>query len=71
MIGAFMLFVLWLVGLVVVSIQLWGPNGSVQSSCSAYVFSQAPEGQYATLAWMQQKTICTSTTDAILVCAVC
>ncbi|KAF4508437.1 hypothetical protein G6O67_004814 [Ophiocordyceps sinensis] len=61
MIGAFMLFVMWLVGLVVVSIQLWGPNGSVQGNCNAYVFSQSPTGKTLdTLAWMQQRNICQS-----------
>lgn len=59
MIGAFMLFVLWLVGLVIVSIQLWGPSGSVQSMCNVYVFGQNPTSQtLETLAWMQQKNIC-------------
>ncbi|KAJ6441046.1 hypothetical protein O9K51_06840 [Purpureocillium lavendulum] len=61
MIGAFMLFVMWLVGLVVVSMQLWGPNGSVQSNCNLQVFNQNPRGKtIETLAWMQQKNICQS-----------
>ncbi|RCI12741.1 hypothetical protein L249_1277 [Ophiocordyceps polyrhachis-furcata BCC 54312] len=61
MIGAFMLFVMWLVGLVVVSTQLWGPNGSVQNNCNLFVFGQNPTGRTAeTLAWMQQKNICQS-----------
>ena len=59
MLGAFMLFVLWLVGLIVVSIQLWGPTGSVSSNCNLSVFSQNPTGQTLnTLAWLEQKSIC-------------
>ena len=61
MIGAFMLFIMWLVGLVVVSMQLWGPNGSVQSNCNLQVFNQDPRGlSIETLAWMQQRNICKS-----------
>lgn len=61
MIGAFMIFVMWLVGLVVVSMQLWGPNGSVQSNCNLSVFNQNPTGKtLETLAWLQQRNICES-----------
>ncbi|KJZ69813.1 hypothetical protein HIM_10792 [Hirsutella minnesotensis 3608] len=61
MMGAFILFILWLVGLVVVSIQLWGPYNSVQNNCSIYVFSQNPSGKTVeTLAWLQQRNICQS-----------
>lgn len=61
MIGAFILFVLWLVGLIVVSIELWGPSGSVSSNCNLQVFNQNPQGQSLyTLAWLEQKNICTS-----------
>lgn len=61
MIGGFILFVLWLVGLIVVSVQLWGPSGSVSSSCNLAVFSQSPKGQtLETLAWMEQRNICQS-----------
>ena len=59
MIGAFIILVLWLVGLVVVSMQLWGPNGSVQSNCNLSVFNQNPTGTtLETLAWLQQRNIC-------------
>ncbi|KAJ0342947.1 hypothetical protein COL154_011467 [Colletotrichum chrysophilum] len=59
MIGAFILFVLWFVGLVVVSIQLWGPDGSVSSTCNLAVFNRNPTGQSLdTLAWLQQRSIC-------------
>jgi hypothetical protein len=59
MIGAFMLFVLWLVGLIIVSIQLWGPNGSVQSNCNLVVFDINPTGSSErTMAWLMQRSIC-------------
>lgn len=59
MIGGFVLFVLWLVGLIVVSVQLWGPSGSVSSSCNLAVFGQSPLGQtLETLAWLEQRSIC-------------
>ncbi|KAI5458658.1 hypothetical protein BGZ63DRAFT_427032 [Mariannaea sp. PMI_226] len=61
MIGAFMLFVLWLVGLVVIAIQLFGPDDSIQSVCSIQVFNRNPTGQTeATMAWLQQRNICQS-----------
>ncbi|KAK4150997.1 hypothetical protein C8A00DRAFT_45718 [Chaetomidium leptoderma] len=63
MIGGFILFVLWLVGLIVISIQLWGPSGSVSSNCNLFVFGATPQptGQsLETLAWLQQRTICQS-----------
>jgi protein-S-isoprenylcysteine O-methyltransferase Ste14 len=59
MIGAFMVFVLWFVGLIVISINLWGPTGSVIGDCNLYVFGQNPQGQFqSTLAWLEQKNIC-------------
>ncbi|KAL1853586.1 hypothetical protein VTK73DRAFT_8928 [Phialemonium thermophilum] len=61
MLGGFMIFVLWLVGLIIVSIQLWGPSGSVSSNCNLSVFSQHPKGQtLETLAWLEQRGICQS-----------
>ncbi|KKY31142.1 putative arginase-like protein [Diaporthe ampelina] len=59
MIGGFMLFVLWLVGLIVTSVQLWGPSGSVSANCNAAVFDRNPTGQtLEALAWLQQRSIC-------------
>jgi hypothetical protein len=61
MIGAFMLFILWLVGLIVVSIELWGPSGSVSSVCNLAVFGRNPKGDnFITLAWLEQRNICQS-----------
>jgi hypothetical protein len=59
LLGAFLLWILWLVGLIVVSIQLWGPTGSVNGVCNIAVFSKNPLGDtIATMAWLQQKSIC-------------
>lgn len=61
MIGGFILFVLWLVGLIVISIQLWGPAGSVSSNCNLAVFNLHPTGEsVGTLAWLEQRSICQS-----------
>lgn len=60
-VGAFILFVLWLTGLIVIAIQLFGTNGPVQSTCNAQVFGQSPKGQTLyTLAWLEQRAICQS-----------
>ncbi|KAH9905576.1 hypothetical protein F4778DRAFT_778969 [Xylariomycetidae sp. FL2044] len=60
-IGAFMFFVLWMVGLIVVSLELWGPSGSVSTNCNLLVWSDGPVGNnQATLAWLEQKAICQS-----------
>ncbi|KAL1888330.1 hypothetical protein Cpir12675_006219, partial [Ceratocystis pirilliformis] len=57
MIGAFVLFLMWMVGLVRISMALWG-SGSVNSQCSIQVFSQDPKGEnMRTLAWMMQRSI--------------
>ncbi|KAF2968657.1 hypothetical protein GQX73_g4920 [Xylaria multiplex] len=58
-IGAFVLFVLWLVGLIVISIELWGPAGSVSVNCNNLVWNNVRHGNNeATLAWLQQRSIC-------------
>lgn len=60
MVGGFMFFVLWLTGLVVVAMQLFGPDGSIQSVCDVQVFGRNPKGtSVATMAWLQQRNICT------------
>lgn len=74
MVGGFMFFILWLVGLVVVAIQLFGPDGNIQSVCDVQVFGQNPKGtSQATMAWLQQRSICMfsllySVKDFILTC---
>ncbi|RWA03137.1 hypothetical protein EKO27_g11969 [Xylaria grammica] len=58
-IGAFVLFVLWLVGLIVISIELWGPAGSVSVNCNNLVWNAERHGNnMATLAWLEQRSIC-------------
>ena len=58
MIGAFLVTILWFVGLVVVSLQLWGSNG-VNGECNLRVFSRDPTGDgEETLAWLMERTIC-------------
>ncbi|KAI1734610.1 arginase-like protein [Xylaria scruposa] len=58
-IGAFVLFVLWLVGLIVISIELWGPAGSVSVNCDNLVWNNPQHGNnQATLAWLEQRSIC-------------
>ena len=61
-----MLFVLWLVGLVIVAIELFGPSGSIQGLCNIEVFNRSPKGQTEeTLAWLQQRNICKIFSGAI------
>ena len=60
MLGCFILFVLFLTGLIQTSIQLYGPRGSVNSYCNAYrPVSGYEQGQgIETLAYLQTKEIC-------------
>ncbi|KAI3318101.1 arginase-like protein [Xylariaceae sp. AK1471] len=58
-IGAFIFFVLWLVGLIVISIELWGPSGSVSANCQNLVYNNVQHGNNpTTLAWLEQQSIC-------------
>jgi hypothetical protein len=54
--GSFILFILWMVGLVVFSIELWGPSG-VNGTCQLLA---PPSGGGDTLAWLEQHSICES-----------
>ena len=57
--GSFILLVLWTVGLIVISIELWGPRGSVNSNCQLYVNGRPSTGASTqTLAWLMQRSIC-------------
>lgn len=59
--GSFILFVLWMVGLIVISIELWGPTGSVNGNCNLYVTSSQSSGPNTNaLAWLEQHSICQS-----------
>ena len=63
--GSFILFVLWMTGLIVISIQLWGPSGSVNGNCNLYVTGQQQTGpNVQALAYLMQKSICQSWTAA-------
>jgi hypothetical protein len=57
--GSFILFILWMVGLIVVSIELWGPSGSINGNCNLYVDGRQSTGaSVETLAWLEQHSIC-------------
>jgi hypothetical protein len=56
--GAFILFILWIVGLIVYSVQLWGPSG-VNGNCQLYVNDNPYSGQSVnTLGYLEQHSIC-------------
>lgn len=58
--GAFILFILWIVGLIVYSVQLWGPSG-VNGNCQLYVNDNPYSGQSVnTLGYLEQHSICKS-----------
>ena len=60
MVFSFILFVLYLTGLIETGIQLFG-NGNVSSNCQNYVFNNKVTGvSVNTLAWLQQQNICQS-----------
>lgn len=56
--GSFILFVLFLTGLIETSIQLYGPTGSVNSYCNLYRPSSGVANGQATLAWLETQGIC-------------
>ncbi|KAJ5584460.1 uncharacterized protein N7459_004260 [Penicillium hispanicum] len=57
--GSFILFALWLTGLIETSLQLYGVAGNVNDNCQIYVFDNASRGNNInTLAWLAQSTIC-------------
>jgi hypothetical protein len=65
--GSFILFVLWMVGLIVISIELWGPTGSVNGNCNLYVTSGQSSGPNTNaLAWLEQHSICEYFCTAVL-----
>ena len=68
--GSFILFVLFLTGLVKISIELFGPSGGVNGNCQQYVQNQEFKGQSInTLAWLQQNNICKSDVLRLLHCS--
>lgn len=60
MIGSFVMFVLWITGLVKASIELWGPLGSINDNCVRYVYNDDlwGGGNLYTLARIQQEGVC-------------
>ena len=57
-VGSFILFVLFLTGVIATAIQLFG-DGNVNESCNQFVYDNESEGvSLTTLAWLQQKNIC-------------
>ena len=63
--GSFICFVLWVTGLIAISVQLWGPSGSVNGNCNLYVLNNESTGQSLnTMAWLEQRGICQCWTAA-------
>ncbi|KAE8401692.1 hypothetical protein BDV37DRAFT_285392 [Aspergillus pseudonomiae] len=59
LLGSFILFVLWLTGLIETSLQLYGVVANVNDNCQIYVVDNRAGGNnMQTLAWLTQKTIC-------------
>ena len=58
LIGSFILFTLWLTGLIQIAITLYGPRGSVNTYCNQYQPSRGVSQQ--TLAWLETNMICES-----------
>lgn len=57
--GSFVLFALWLTGLVETALQLYGVVGSVNDSCKNWVEGNGIHGEsIEALAWLTQITIC-------------
>lgn len=60
-VGSFILFVLWLTGLIETSLQLYGVSGNVNDNCQIWVVENESRGNSInTLAWLTQSTICES-----------
>lgn len=59
--GAFILLVLFITGLIETAIQLFGPAGDINSKCQTFVYNQPSNSlSVDTLAWLQQNSICQS-----------
>ena len=57
--GSFILFVLWLTGLIETALQLYGIVGNINDNCQIYVVENVARGNSIdTLAWLTQITIC-------------
>ncbi|KAF2150873.1 hypothetical protein K461DRAFT_216389, partial [Myriangium duriaei CBS 260.36] len=61
MLGAFILFVLYLAGMIETALQLFGSPSNINSNCNTYVFNQASSGvSLSTFAFLEQRAICQS-----------
>lgn len=59
--GAFILLVLFITGLIETAIQLFGPEGDINSKCQTFVTNQPSRTlSVDTLAWLMQNSICQS-----------
>jgi hypothetical protein len=57
--GSFILFTLWLTGLIETALQLYSSQGNVYANCQIYVADQPSRGNSVdTLAWLTQNNIC-------------
>ncbi|KAL8696002.1 MAG: hypothetical protein Q9201_007870 [Fulgogasparrea decipioides] len=56
--GSFILFVLWLTGLIETSIQLYGPSGAINSYCNSRPNTQVIDSQQ-TAVWLANQSLCT------------
>ena len=66
-VGSFVLFVLWLTGLVETALQLYGVVGSVNDSCKYWVEGNGIHGDsIEALAWLTQITICMSSPSSTM-----
>ena len=62
-IGSFVLFALWLTGLIETSLQLYGVAANVNANCQNHVLDNVASGNnVGTLVWLVQSTICKSPT---------
>lgn len=58
-IGSFVLFVLWLTGLIETALQLYGVVANVNDNCQIYVVDNVATGNsVGTLVWLVQSAIC-------------
>lgn len=57
--GSFILWVLWLTGLIGTALQMYGTTANVNANCQNFVTNMEYKGQSInTLAWMTQVNIC-------------
>ena len=57
--GSFIMFVLFLTGLIETAVQEFGPGSAINSVCQSYITGMPSTGvSLNTLAWLEQQTIC-------------